>query len=110
MLYLYIYVLLYIQPALSRCCFCQVLFEIIFFVELYILCDVILFCHYHIKFHTHEFELVCIDGISVNCIFSQHWTDIQELLHHFWSSYPITNAVLCNKVFFLSSLSVLLCG
>ncbi|PUZ50136.1 hypothetical protein GQ55_6G035900 [Panicum hallii var. hallii] len=27
-----------------------------------------------------------------------HWTDIQELLHHFWSSYPITNAVLCNKV------------
>ncbi|RLN04697.1 hypothetical protein C2845_PM13G03250 [Panicum miliaceum] len=26
-----------------------------------------------------------------------HWTDIQELLHHFWSSYPITNAVLCNK-------------
>lgn len=27
-----------------------------------------------------------------------YWTDIQELLHHFWSSYPITNAVLCNKV------------
>ncbi|KAG2581607.1 hypothetical protein PVAP13_6KG060135 [Panicum virgatum] len=26
-----------------------------------------------------------------------HWTDIQELLHHFLSSYPITNAVLCNK-------------
>ncbi|RLM61914.1 putative RNA polymerase II transcription factor B subunit 1-1 isoform X1 [Panicum miliaceum] len=27
-----------------------------------------------------------------------HWTAIQELLRHFWSSYPITNAVLYNKV------------
>ncbi|RCV30013.1 hypothetical protein SETIT_6G060100v2 [Setaria italica] len=27
-----------------------------------------------------------------------HWTDIQELLRHFWSSYPITSAVLCDKV------------
>ncbi|KAM3190899.1 hypothetical protein ACQJBY_068708 [Aegilops geniculata] len=27
-----------------------------------------------------------------------HWTAIQELLCHFWSSYPITTTVLCNKV------------
>uniref|UniRef100_A0A453G9H8 BSD domain-containing protein n=1 Tax=Aegilops tauschii subsp. strangulata TaxID=200361 RepID=A0A453G9H8_AEGTS len=27
-----------------------------------------------------------------------HWTAIQELLRHFWSSYPITTAVLSNKV------------
>ncbi|CAD6246699.1 unnamed protein product [Miscanthus lutarioriparius] len=27
-----------------------------------------------------------------------HWTAIQELLWHFWSSYPITSAVLYNKV------------
>lgn len=27
-----------------------------------------------------------------------HWTAIQELLRHFWSSYPITSAVLYNKV------------
>ncbi|TVU46426.1 hypothetical protein EJB05_05961, partial [Eragrostis curvula] len=27
-----------------------------------------------------------------------HWTAIQELLRHFWSSYPITNVVLYNKV------------
>lgn len=27
-----------------------------------------------------------------------HWTDIQELLRHFWSSYPITSAVVCDKV------------
>ncbi|XP_078162778.1 general transcription and DNA repair factor IIH subunit TFB1-1-like isoform X2 [Carex rostrata] len=28
----------------------------------------------------------------------QHWTSIQELLRHFWSSYPITTAGLYNKV------------
>nr|CAB3480017.1 unnamed protein product [Digitaria exilis] len=28
----------------------------------------------------------------------KHWTAIQELLRHFWSSYPITSAVLYNKV------------
>ncbi|CAO2205767.1 unnamed protein product [Urochloa humidicola] len=27
-----------------------------------------------------------------------HWTEIQELLRHFWSSYPITSTVLCDKV------------
>ncbi|KAM3334680.1 hypothetical protein ACQJBY_029237 [Aegilops geniculata] len=27
-----------------------------------------------------------------------HWTAIQELLRHFWSSYPITTTVLSNKV------------
>ncbi|XP_051201299.1 general transcription and DNA repair factor IIH subunit TFB1-1 [Lolium perenne] len=27
-----------------------------------------------------------------------HWTAIQELLRHFWSSYPITTTVLYNKV------------
>ncbi|XP_048538861.1 general transcription and DNA repair factor IIH subunit TFB1-1-like isoform X1 [Triticum urartu] len=27
-----------------------------------------------------------------------HWTAIQELLCHFWSSYPITTTVLSNKV------------
>ncbi|CAO2199885.1 unnamed protein product [Urochloa humidicola] len=27
-----------------------------------------------------------------------HWTEIQELLRHFWSSYPITSAVLSAKV------------
>ncbi|XP_038974695.1 general transcription and DNA repair factor IIH subunit TFB1-1-like isoform X3 [Phoenix dactylifera] len=27
-----------------------------------------------------------------------HWTSIQELLRHFWSSYPITTAYLYNKV------------
>ncbi|KAJ1267305.1 hypothetical protein BS78_07G046100 [Paspalum vaginatum] len=27
-----------------------------------------------------------------------HWTAIQELLRHFWSSYPVTSAVLYNKV------------
>ncbi|XP_040382767.1 general transcription and DNA repair factor IIH subunit TFB1-1-like isoform X1 [Oryza brachyantha] len=27
-----------------------------------------------------------------------HWTAIQELLRHFWSSYPITTSVLYNKV------------
>ncbi|XP_066330433.1 general transcription and DNA repair factor IIH subunit TFB1-1-like [Miscanthus floridulus] len=27
-----------------------------------------------------------------------HWMAIQELLRHFWSSYPITSAVLYNKV------------
>ncbi|XP_071683336.1 general transcription and DNA repair factor IIH subunit TFB1-1-like [Lolium perenne] len=27
-----------------------------------------------------------------------HWMAIQELLHHFWSSYPITTAALRNKV------------
>ncbi|KAJ1703568.1 hypothetical protein LUZ63_003347 [Rhynchospora breviuscula] len=27
-----------------------------------------------------------------------HWTSIQELLRHFWSSYPITTAGLYNKV------------
>ncbi|CAL5008431.1 unnamed protein product [Urochloa decumbens] len=27
-----------------------------------------------------------------------HWTAVQELLRHFWSSYPITSAVLYNKV------------
>uniref|UniRef100_A0A453RXX9 Uncharacterized protein n=1 Tax=Aegilops tauschii subsp. strangulata TaxID=200361 RepID=A0A453RXX9_AEGTS len=27
-----------------------------------------------------------------------HWTAIQELLCHFWSSYPMTTTVLCNKV------------
>ncbi|RCV30010.1 hypothetical protein SETIT_6G059800v2 [Setaria italica] len=27
-----------------------------------------------------------------------HWTAIQELLRHFWSSYPITSTVLYNKV------------
>ncbi|KAL5220995.1 hypothetical protein ABZP36_025708 [Zizania latifolia] len=29
-----------------------------------------------------------------------HWTAIQELLRHFWSSYPITTTVLYNKVNF----------
>uniref|UniRef100_A0A0D9WW92 BSD domain-containing protein n=1 Tax=Leersia perrieri TaxID=77586 RepID=A0A0D9WW92_9ORYZ len=28
----------------------------------------------------------------------KHWTAIQELLRHFWSSYPITTSVLYNKV------------
>lgn len=32
----------------------------------------------------------------------QHWTSIQELVRHFWSSYPITTAYLYNKVIFLS--------
>ncbi|CAM0911245.1 unnamed protein product [Alopecurus aequalis] len=27
-----------------------------------------------------------------------HWTAIQELLRHFWSSYPITTTVLYNKI------------
>lgn len=27
-----------------------------------------------------------------------HWTSIQELLRHFWSSYPITTSYLYNKV------------
>lgn len=27
-----------------------------------------------------------------------HWTSIQELLRHFWSSYPITTAYLYNKI------------
>lgn len=27
-----------------------------------------------------------------------HWAAIQELLQHFWSSYPITTSVLYNKV------------
>ncbi|XP_047058897.1 general transcription and DNA repair factor IIH subunit TFB1-1-like [Lolium rigidum] len=27
-----------------------------------------------------------------------HWMAIEELLHHFWSSYPITTAALRNKV------------
>ncbi|CAO2176458.1 unnamed protein product [Urochloa humidicola] len=27
-----------------------------------------------------------------------HWTEIQELLRHFWSSYPITSAVLSAKI------------
>ncbi|XP_010913638.1 general transcription and DNA repair factor IIH subunit TFB1-1 isoform X2 [Elaeis guineensis] len=27
-----------------------------------------------------------------------HWTSIQELLRHFWSSYPVTTAYLYNKV------------
>uniref|UniRef100_A0A7N0TZN6 BSD domain-containing protein n=1 Tax=Kalanchoe fedtschenkoi TaxID=63787 RepID=A0A7N0TZN6_KALFE len=27
-----------------------------------------------------------------------HWTSIEELLKHFWSSYPITNTSLYNKV------------
>ncbi|RZS02829.1 hypothetical protein BHM03_00032917 [Ensete ventricosum] len=30
-----------------------------------------------------------------------HWTSIQELLRHFWSSYPITTSYLYNKVIFL---------
>ena len=30
--------------------------------------------------------------------FSQHWTAIQEFLRHFWSSYPVTSAVLYNMV------------
>jgi len=49
------------------------------------------------------FRFVCmdtlVDGTSVNYLFSQHWTAIQELLRHFWSSYPITSAVLYNKVY-----------
>lgn len=28
----------------------------------------------------------------------QHWTSVQELLKHFWSSYPITTKYLYNKV------------
>lgn len=28
----------------------------------------------------------------------QHWTSIQELLKHFWSSYPITTPYLGTKV------------
>uniref|UniRef100_A0A1D1Y4L8 Putative RNA polymerase II transcription factor B subunit 1-1 n=1 Tax=Anthurium amnicola TaxID=1678845 RepID=A0A1D1Y4L8_9ARAE len=28
----------------------------------------------------------------------EHWASIQELLRHFWSSYPITTAYLYNKV------------
>ncbi|TVU42768.1 hypothetical protein EJB05_09189, partial [Eragrostis curvula] len=28
-----------------------------------------------------------------------HWTAIQELLHHFWSEYSITSPVLSNKVY-----------
>uniref|UniRef100_A0ACD5ZZM2 Uncharacterized protein n=1 Tax=Avena sativa TaxID=4498 RepID=A0ACD5ZZM2_AVESA len=27
-----------------------------------------------------------------------HWTAIQELLRHFWSSYPVTTTVLYNKI------------
>jgi len=27
-----------------------------------------------------------------------HWTAIQEFLRHFWSSYPVTSAVLYNMV------------
>ncbi|XP_074591941.1 general transcription and DNA repair factor IIH subunit TFB1-1-like [Curcuma longa] len=32
-----------------------------------------------------------------------HWMSIQELLRHFWSSYPITTAYLYNKVLRLKS-------
>ncbi|KAJ8499080.1 hypothetical protein OPV22_009632 [Ensete ventricosum] len=32
-----------------------------------------------------------------------HWTSIQELLRHFWSSYPITTSYLYNKVLRLKS-------
>ncbi|TKW08932.1 hypothetical protein SEVIR_6G057700v4 [Setaria viridis] len=42
------------------------------------------------------------NGLNCDVVHSnlalKHWTDIQELLRHFWSSYPITSAVLCDKV------------
>jgi hypothetical protein len=44
--------------------------------------------------------LIYFPVISCSCGKSclQHWTSLQELLRHYWSSYPITTMYLYNKV------------
>uniref|UniRef100_A0A0E0LTZ2 BSD domain-containing protein n=1 Tax=Oryza punctata TaxID=4537 RepID=A0A0E0LTZ2_ORYPU len=49
-----------------------------------------------------QISSIKVNGLNYPVIQSEvalkHWAAIQELLRHFWSSYPITTSVLYNKV------------
>uniref|UniRef100_A0A0E0EKH6 BSD domain-containing protein n=1 Tax=Oryza meridionalis TaxID=40149 RepID=A0A0E0EKH6_9ORYZ len=49
-----------------------------------------------------QISSIKVNGLNYPVIQSdvalKHWAAIQELLRHFWSSYPITTSVLYNKV------------
>ncbi|KAK1398080.1 General transcription and DNA repair factor IIH subunit TFB1-1 [Heracleum sosnowskyi] len=53
--------------------------------------------NYHFGKDPHESVLDALPNVTKEEIL-HHWTSIQELLKHFWSSYPITTTYLHTKV------------